>query len=309
MVCFRIFVLLTCVSCAIAGIGQGEVLLAAESPICHPVPPLAADAAQIANEIGVMPLVQRLRALSSACNQSSAVAVEELALHQRITEAVVVASLDVDGVLAEIDHERAQILEVRDLLSSARDRKVSLLSMANIAVGTGSGILANALQFSDSTATAGDAVGVAGGAAGVALSVLGLRVQGGKASLGIAPNMLAPLFGRTPELRSIYPEDVWAYLNTAPASDPRVHIPWREELINQWMQQKRIGPPDAPASQKKIDLLTSRIAERKQLPIDVLTDRALMLVDLQARVALMKRDLRSLLGAVSQLPVAVRDDE
>jgi hypothetical protein len=149
-------------------------------------------------------------------------------------------------------------------------------------------------------------VGVGGGAAGVVLSVLGLRVQGGKASLGIAPNMLAPLFGRTPELRSIYPEDVWVYLNTTPASDPQVHVPWREELINQWVRQKRIGPPDAPASQKKIDLLTSRIGEHKQLPIDVLTDRVLMLVDLQARVALMKRDLRALLSAVSQMRVAVR---
>ena len=191
------------------------------------------------------------------------------------------------------------------MLMSAQTRKINLLSLANIVAGTGSGILTNAMQFSDRTALAGDGVGVGGGAAGVVLSILGLRVQGGKASLGIAPNMLAPLFGRTPELRSIYPQDVWAYLNTAPASDPRIHVPWREELINQWVQQKRIGPPDAPASQKKIELLTSRIAEHKRLPIDVLTDRTLMLVDLRARVGLMNRDLRDLLGVVSQLPVAV----
>jgi len=307
MVCFRICcLLLTVTSFAIPAIGQSGIPVPGRTaPDCRPAPPLAADAEQIANKIGIMPPVQRLRELTSACNQSSAITVEELALHQRITEAVAMASLDVDAVVAEIDYERAQILEVRDVLMSAQTRKINLLSLANIVAGTGSGILTNAMQFSDRTALAGDAVGVGGGAAGVVLSILGLRVQGGKASLGIAPNMLAPLFGRPPELRSIYPQDVWAYLNTAPASDPRIHVPWREELINQWVQQKRIGPPDAPASQKKIELLTSRITEHKRLPIDVLTDRTLMLVDLRARVGLMNRDLRDLLGAVSQLPVAV----
>ena len=161
------------------------------------------------------------------------------------------------------------------------------------------------MQFSDRTALAGDGVGVGGSAAGVVLSIIGLRVQGGKGSLGIAPNMLAPLFGRKPELRSTYPDDVWAYLNTAPATDPRIHVPWREELMSEWMKAGRIGPPDAPGSQKKIDLLTSRIAEHKRLPIDVLTDRTLMLLDLRARVALMNHDLRDLLSAVSQLSVSV----
>jgi hypothetical protein len=246
-----------------------------------------------------------LRALSSECNPSSSIIVEELALHQRITEAVFTASLDVDSVVAEIDYERAQILGVRDVLSSARDSKINLLSLANIVASGASGVVTNALQFSDRTALAGDGIGVGGGAAGVVLSIIGLRIQGGKASLGIAPNMLAPLFGRTPELRSVYPQDVWAYLNTAPASDPRVHVPWREQLLTEWVQQKRIGEPGAPESQKKIDLLTSRIAEHRRLPIDVLTDRTLMLVDLQSRVALMNRDLRDLLSAVNQFPVTL----
>jgi len=281
-----------------AGDGSGT------TPGCQTVPPMTSDAEQIANEIGVMPMVQRLRALASRCNQAGGISVEELALHQHITEALVLASLDVDEVLAEIDHERAQIFEVRQLLSSGRDRKINLLNLANIVAGTGSGIIGTAMQFSDRTAIPGDAVGVSGGAAGVVFSILGLRAQGGKGSLGIAPNMLAPLFERRPELRSVYPPDVWAYLNRAPASDPRIHVPWREELITEWVRAGRIGPPNAPGSQKKIDLLTSRIAEHKRLPLDVLNDRSLMLLDLRSRVSLMKHDLRDLLRAVSPAPAA-----
>ena len=99
--------------------------------------------------------------------------------------------------------------------------------------------------------------------------------------------------------------DAVVVANTAPATDPRIHVSWREELIAEWVKAGRIGPPDAPGSQKKIDLLTSRIAEHKRLPIDVLTDRTLMLVDLSARVALLNRDLGALLRAVTQLPATV----
>lgn len=287
-------------------VGQSGVPAERETtPVCQtarPISPIPANAEQVANEIGIMPLVQRVRVLASGCNQAAAISVEELALRQQITEAVFTASLDVDGVLAEIDYERAQILELRQLLSSGRDRKINLLSLANIVTGTGSGVIGTAMQFSDRTAIAGDGVGVAGGAAGVVLSILGLRQQGGKGSLGIAPNMLAPIFGRRPELRSVYPQDVWAYLNTAPATDPRVHVPWRDELIAEWVQLGRIDPPDAPGSQKKIDLLTSRIAEHKRLSINLLADRSAMLADLRARVSLMNRDLRDLMKAVSVPP-------
>ena len=270
-----------------------------ESRAGQTLPMIPPNAQRVAKEIGVWSLVERCRTLASERKETGNIPLEELALHQQITEAVVSASLDVEGVLAEIDDERAQILERQALLASKRDRKVYLLSLANIAVGTGTGIIGTAMQFDDRTAIAGDAVGVAGGGAGVFLSILGLRQQGGKISLGVAPNMLAPIFGRKAELRSIYPQDVWTYLTTAPTSDFRVQSSWQEELIREWMRLGRIGPLEAPKSQKKIDLLTSRIAEHQKLSVDVLQDRSLMLLDLRTRVSLMSRDLRDLMKAVT----------
>jgi hypothetical protein len=133
-------------------------------------------------------LVQRLRQLSVACDRSSAATVEELALHQRITEGVIMASLDVDSVVAEIEYERAQILGTRDVLSSARDRKMNFTVYGEHRGRHGIG--------HSHQRHAVHAVGVGGGAAGVILSIVGLRVQGGRASLGIAPNMLAPQFSQ-----------------------------------------------------------------------------------------------------------------
>jgi hypothetical protein len=114
--------------------------------------------------------------------------------------------------------------------------------------------------------------------------------------------MLAQIFNRTPELRSEYPKDVWTYLNTAPINDPRVHVPRKDNLISEWVRLGRIGPPAAPASQEKLDQHSSRIADQKRLPANVLTDRSATLTDLRSRLSLMNRDLRDLMKAISIRP-------
>lgn len=251
-------------------------------PPCSHALPLTPEATAVAADIGITAQLDRLRAI--ACDSTPVSLLQQLILRQQITEAVVAAALDVDGAVGEIDYERAQIEERRIDLSNAKDRSVNLLSLANIVIGSGSGILTNAMQFSNSAAMAGDGVGVAGGAGGVLLSILGLRVKAGRAHLGIAPNMLAQLFGRPPEIHSVYPPDVWAYLNQKPLAYPRVASSWREQLVQDWQAEKRIGPPDAAASQKKIALLTSSISEHAPLPLNVLTERDLMLLDTGARI-------------------------
>lgn len=272
------------------------------------VPPMPPGVEQVGKEIGVFPLVQHLRALEAECNQATCMSLEELALHQQITEAVVVASLDVDGVLAKIDHERAEIIELRQRLSLRRNRNIGLLSMANIITGTGSGIIGTAMQFNNRTAIPGDAVGVAGGVAGVFLSILGLETHAGTGALEAAPSMLAPLLGRGTGRHTAYPHDVWAYLNTPPASNSRDSESPRQKLIDDWVREKQIGWPSAPSSQKKINLLTSKLNDRKRMSLKVLVDRNIMLLELSARVSLMTGDLRDLMKAIAITPgpLAVR---
>ncbi len=275
------------------------------------VPPMSPKVEQIAEEIGVFPLVEHLRALQAGCNQASCMSVEELALHQQITEAVVVAFLDVDRVLAKIDNERAEIIELRQRLANRLNRKTDFLSMANIVTGTGSGIIGTAMQLDNRTGIPGDIVGVAGGAIGVFFSILGLKAHAGTGSLGVGPSMLTPLLERKRSGHSVYPHDVWAYLNSPPAPNSRVHLSWRKELIDEWVKEKRIGRPSAPRSQKKIELLTSRITNRKRMSRKLLTDRSIMLLELSARVSLMTRSLRDLMKAIAISPAshAVRRPE
>jgi hypothetical protein len=289
----------------LSGFAAGQSTTPDDPPVAtscgqnRPMPPLPATAEQVAEEIGVLPLVQRLRALAACGPATGGISVEELLLRQQITDTVLAALLDVDEVIGNIAFEQAQITEVQDRLTAGKNKKISTLTLESIIVGSGSSAIGNAMGLKAATATAGLWVQVVGGAGGIVLSILALRVQGAKGNLGVAPNMLAPLLGRESEISSVYPQDVWTYLNTVPATNPRVKTPWKEELIAQWVQAGRIGPPTAPASQPKIDRLTSGIANQQRLSIDDLADRRAMLSDVRSRVSLMHRELRDLTEAIS----------
>jgi hypothetical protein len=70
-------------------------------------------------------------------------------MRQAILEGTMVASFQVDGVLAEISNEHAHLFELGALLQARRDRAVNLANVANLITGTGLGIAVNALQFSN----------------------------------------------------------------------------------------------------------------------------------------------------------------
>ncbi len=254
---------------------------------------LSADARQTAALIGIRELLDQLES-----NRTQTVTTEstirKLTLRQQISEAILETGLDVDAAVSSIQREEAQLQVTRDYLSSQRDKMVGLTTAAATISGSGIGIAGSAMQFSDRTAYAGDGISVGSGVISTVLSLLSMRLQrGGKAPVEIAPNMLARPFGRPSERVSAWPDDVWAYLNSAPADGVR-HQTRMESLIEEWTRQGRISSQASPATERKVDFLTSSFSERRRLSLTDLSDRASMLEDLRAQVALMKRDLAEL---------------
>jgi len=280
---------------------QQQPPAAVETP-CGPgasCPELSPHAGQVAQILGVKPLIDRALALGSSRPPGSSMNLDELALRQEISESVLAASFDVDGVLAEIDQERARIIELRAYLQARRDRGVNITSLAGLIVGTGVGIAVNALQFSNSTADIGNGIGVGSGAGATVLSLVGLRLQKGPAlPIGSAPNMLAVVFDRQPVLSSAYPEDVLAYLNSVPPGEAPDRGTRLQQLIQEWIALGRLDPLDTPKGKREVDLMTSALAPKQKLRIDDLTNRAIMLADVAGRVSLMKRDLAELMRAL-----------
>jgi hypothetical protein len=258
---------------------------------------LSPNALQTARIIGVESDIEKLSSLSAAREACAApgLSLEELSLRQQINDAVIVASLDVDSVAAEIDYEREQTVELRSIWRYKRDRAIGTTNLAVLAAGTGLGIVSGLLQFSKTTSSAGNAVGFAAGGLSTLFSIRSFRqVHGGKRPAWVLPNMLAPFLRQPEEQHSHYPDDIWAYLNTAP-SGAAPQATRKEQMFAGWVAAGRIAPPNSPQWKRRLELLTSTNAADKDLNIELMNERAAMLADLANQVSLMKHDLADLL--------------
>jgi hypothetical protein len=262
---------------------------------------LSPHAEQMAQILGVTPLVERALMLRESRPPDTLMSLEELALRQQISESALAASFDVDGVAGEIDRERARLIELRSFLQARRDRGVNLASVASLVTGSGVGIAVNALQFSSSTANVGNGIGVGSGVASTVLSLIGIKLQRGPAgAVGSAPNMLAVPFGRKPVLYSDYPEDVLAYLNSIPPGETADQGTRLQQLMKEWASRGRLDPPGSPKRGKEIDLMTASLDPKQKVRIDDLTNRTMMLADVAGVLGLMKRDLAELMRTLRQ---------
>jgi len=262
---------------------------------------LLPHAEQVATILGIKPQLQRAMTLRSDRPSGTSMTLDELALRQEISDRVMAASFEVDGVLAEISQEQARINEVSTSLQARRDKGVNVASLASLITGSGVGIAVNALQFSSSTANTGNGIGVGSGIASTILSLIGIHLQRGPAQpVGSAPNMLAVPFGRHPVLYSDYPDDVLAYLNSLPPGETPDRGTRLEQLIKEWTTLGRLDPPSSPKRQKEVDLMTSSLDPRQKLRIDDLGNRMIMLADVAGRVSLMKRDLADLMRSLAR---------
>jgi hypothetical protein len=257
------------------------------------------NAERIARVLGISPLVEKARVLHTQRSCQAPATIEELSMRQDISDSVLTASLQVDGVLAELENERAHLSELSAALQARRDRAVNLINIASLVTGTGLGIAVNAMQFSASTANVGNGLGVGSGIGSTVLSIIGIRRQGGShRSVGRIPNMLAPLFGRQAVLNSFYPQAVLEYLRSVPPDEAPNGGSRLEQLMVEWKQAGRLGPAGSAQNDQKITRLTSSLDDKTRLSIDDISDRTAMLADVTGRVGLMKRDLAELMISV-----------
>ena len=260
---------------------------------------LSPAARQVARIIGVEPPLERLSALKAAKNPAArGPSLEEMSLHQQITEAVVAASLDIDYAVDQVDNERAQIVELQSIILARRQRAIGTTNLAALTLGTGLGAVSGVLQFSDSTKGIGNAVGFAAGGLSGLLSFHSLRQQhSGVRKAWVLTSMLEPFFSKPAE-HSIYPADIWAYLNGVPEGRSS-QASKREQLLAEWSKAGRLPPRDSPQFKSKIALLTGTNAANKKLNMDMLSERSAMLADVREEVAAMKPVLAKILREVS----------
>lgn len=208
------------------------------------------------------------------------------------------ANLDVDTAIAEIQQEESEIQTIVNSVTSRSSRAANLATIGAAVAGGGIGIVGTAMQFSNSTAYAGDGVTIASGAVSTVLSLIGVKLQAsGTGRLEITRRMLAPLFGRTQAEATGYPESVWRFLDSAPNSGGETRI---RQLVAHWTSEGVIPNVNSPRREAHLDRASAIVprGSRGRLPLSELSNRAIMLSDLRTQVALMKIDLAGLMRQV-----------
>lgn len=223
---------------------------------------------------------------------------QTLWLHQRISEQVMAASLQVDATIAQIDNEISRASEIRSYLADRRDRTVNRANLLSVIIGGGLGATSSGLQLSSTLNRPAAGVGIGAGTASASLALLGIRAQkGGNSHFDFQSNMLAEFFDRPVLPDSRYPTTIWTFLNEAPGSDS-TGTTRKQQLLQTWVDVKRI---DSLSSTAKINRLTSQPSQLLKLSIDDFEDRAAMLQDVRARISFLKRDLGALIAALLPL--------
>ncbi|WP_263350082.1 hypothetical protein [Acidicapsa acidisoli] len=254
--------------------------------------------------IGALADVRKLEAMSASTTLQDRWQI--LWMHQCIYEKIMMASLQVDATIAQIDNEISRANELRGYLSDRRDRLVSRANLFSSIVGGAVGATSSGLQASSTLNRTGAFIGIGAGSFSAGLALVGIRAQPGKSSAFDFPsNMLAPLFDRPALQNSQYQETIWTFLNEAPPKSI-TGLTRREELLRSWVQVRRI---DSLSSTDKIDHVTSQPSEGLKLSIDDLEDRAAMLQDVRARVSYLKRDLGELMASLPKVADAIRTSD
>ncbi len=266
-------------------------LMLCGSTLSQVQPQVPARVLRTAEILGVKSEIEEMARLRATPGHDE---LREMTLVQRLQGTVIASALDVDSVNARIDYESARLSEVQQYLSARRDKRVNLVNIANIVLGTGVGAVGSGLQLIGSAQHAGNIVSTSAGFGGTVLSVLGLRQPHVLRAPGFTPAMLAKPLGAEPGQGSEYPADVWAYLATPDPNLPRGES-GQQHLMFEWTS---FGHLDESPDPKTISALISTGKDGTPLSINIIGDRLAMLGDLRAHVSAIQVDLAELMRFV-----------
>jgi len=268
-------------------------------------PGLSPNTMQMANAIGMTPLLNRMQQLRGRIDEGGPITLENLSARQDLSDTrsrvillIERTDLEIDFTLAEISAEERVYDEILSTFTGNRDK---LLARINATSFISNGILWAIAEAYDiptykypRLSIPSGTIGIAAGIVPSIASMYTLRaVNGKKKTSEIEPNMLAKLFGYPTTVDIDYPHSVWDYLNQVPADDPKGKKRL-DQLVDRWIADSNMPAFTNRSSKEQLDVLTASVAQRKGLTISMLSARQTMLNQLNSEILKMKRMLLEL---------------
>jgi hypothetical protein len=191
----------------------------------------------IAGVVGVLPHLDQLSSLEREGRRHT---LEFIETRQELNNRLFLALFEINGLVAEITCERDRADQVADRMDEADTASVRTLTLASVLIGGLASIVSGAVGLAGGASVAVDGSTLGGG---VLASIFG-----GMALFTTSHhpfhherNLLKDLWEDGGET-TLFSPTVWRYLHTA---RPEGHGTPRDEIINAWQQEGRLGKPDS----------------------------------------------------------------
>jgi hypothetical protein len=253
---------------------------------------LSDQSIKVAQLMDVLPLLYKLAALQGA-GESHRVAVMEL--RQSLTDRLLLTLFEASSMTAEIVCERDRADQVADRMDEVDASMVKRLTLASIVISGIAAIVSGGFGLA-SASGASDAAGIAGGAVASVFGGTALFATS-KQEFRHERNLLSELW-ENPRQSRLFSPTIWRFLHRH-HKDPAVTM--RDEVIQAWRQQGRLGEAGSAGEQDRAALMFSTGGTYTSTDLRA---RASMLETLEAHIQLLSEELEGFLREIVQQRIA-----
>ncbi|MBO9584762.1 MAG: hypothetical protein J7574_11445 [Flavobacterium sp.] len=206
---------------------------------------------------------------------------KRLALKQKITDRLILTSVEINALASELDCNGERINKLADYVNGINNKKTKNLTVASVTIGALTTVATVLIKNNNSS----NIVAVSGGLLSAGLGAMTISPRGKKINLKLQRNLLRNIWFND-NSNGMYPNSIWAILNEKQFSNSQ-KIDLQESIKNRWLQYNFDGTIDAES--EKLFFYDGGI-----YTADDLYSRANMLNELQATIRSLEQDLKSL---------------
>ena len=255
----------------------------------QPELPLSVQSLEVVRVMNVVPLLVRLTALQRAGETHSMAYLE---LQQSLTDRLLLTLFEVSSVTAELVCERDRADQVADRMDEVDASLVKRLTLASIVIGGVAAAVSGGLGLAGAASDASDAAALAGGVVSALFGGTAL-FAGSKQHFSHERNLLGELW-ENPKQSSAFSPAIWRFLQGHRTDETRNT---REEIIQAWRQQGRLGEPGSAGEQERTALIFGPGGTYTSTDLRA---RASMLETFEAHIQLLSEELEAFLREIIQ---------
>ncbi|HET6674360.1 MAG TPA: hypothetical protein VFG71_03425 [Nitrospiraceae bacterium] len=258
-------------------------------------------AIQTARTIDILPLLSQIELTEESPTSDPSAPLKLLSLRQEALGRILLALIAVSSTVAHVSCEIERTYEVADRLKNAENARVKQQTLLAVIIGAGAAIASGGFSIAAAPPSGEGIASIIGGTIAGALGLSALYQESDQ-DFEHQDNILREVWDNPAHPNYIAPS-VWEFLKR-PMKDEAGSRSFRQELVDGWRQEGRLGSEGSKEEKERIALLFSDGGLYRSSDLIV---RGQMLDMLRASVSLMNQDLELLIREL-MIRIALRKE-